>query len=215
MSGPSLRGICHDALRDCLHRAAGQAFPAPGPLCVVDGTAGNGQDTLFLAQCLARYEGPEGPEGPEGFGARGLVWAFDVQKDALTRTARRLEEARLSHCVRLVHDGHENMDAHLPPGQAVHAACFNLGYLPGGDKSLVTRGSTSLAAAQAVLLRLAPGGLLSLHIYTGHEGGAEEADALLGWAQALPHATRPVLHIFTQNKPSHIEHLLLISAAKS
>ena len=44
--------------------------------CVLDGTAGNGYDTLLLAQCV---------------GERGKVFAFDVQQTALDNTAERLQ----------------------------------------------------------------------------------------------------------------------------
>ena len=57
----------------------------------LDGTAGNGHDTLLLAQCVGG----------------GKVWAFDVQPQALQQTRRRLEEAGVS--AELICDGHEKL----------------------------------------------------------------------------------------------------------
>jgi len=47
---------------------------------VIDATAGNGHDTLFLAQQV---------------GASGTVYSFDVQEEAIRITGSRLEEAKL------------------------------------------------------------------------------------------------------------------------
>ena len=58
------------------------------------------------------------------------------------------------------------------------AGIFNFGYLPGTDKRCTTTAAGSLAAVDALLERLAPQGCLSLHCYTGHEGGAAEEAAL-------------------------------------
>lgn len=48
--------------------------------------------------------------------------------------------------------------------------CFNLGYLPWGDKDLMTQPETTTAAVQTALDILAPEGVLSVVSYTGHEG---------------------------------------------
>lgn len=48
---------------------------------------------------------------------------------------------------------------------------FNLGYLPGGDKGIITRSETTLLALEAAKRILMPGGLISLVVYVGHPGG--------------------------------------------
>jgi hypothetical protein len=68
----------------------------------------------------------------------------------------------------------------------VKAVMFNLGYLPGGDKQRTTGSSTTLAALQASLELLAPGGMISLLAYTGHPGGREEAEQVKARVAALP-----------------------------
>jgi predicted methyltransferase len=128
----------------------------------VDATAGNGHDTLFLARRV---------------GAAGVVYAFDVQQAALDETARRLAEAGADGGLRLCAAGHETMSEAIDAGHhgEIAVVMFNLGYLPGGDKSKTTRGETTLAALRQALRLLAPGGLMTVACYPGHPAGAEEA----------------------------------------
>ena len=48
--------------------------------------------------------------------------------------------------------------------------CFNLGFLPGGDRAIITQPRTSVAAVRAALDIVRPGGLASVLAYTGHPG---------------------------------------------
>lgn len=149
----------------------------PGDVCI-DATAGNGVDTLFLLKAA---------------GAGGTVHAFDIQEAALANTrqrlAKELPEDRLSGA-RLHLASHERMKELLPPEQhgRVAAAMFNLGYLPGADHSLITRPDTTLPALSAALELLRPGGVLTIAVYPGHEGGAAEAEAVSTWAAGLKQA---------------------------
>ena len=166
---------------------------------VVDATAGNGHDTLFLARLV---------------GPGGRVLAFDVQRDALTVTRGRLEQSGCAERVRLIHQGHEQLARHLDEWLAAYpgvtAGMFNLGFLPGGDKSLITRAATTLAACEALLPYLTDGGLISVHAYTGHEGGQHETEALLEWAAQLPWQTWRVRQTGPHNKPKNGERLIVI-----
>lgn len=139
----------------------------------IDATVGNGHDTLFLAGRV---------------GATGKVYGFDIQQQALDSAWQRLEQAGEVAQVSLYHAGHETMGLLLPQTAQgrVKAVMFNLGYLPGGDKRRTTGASTTLAALQAALSLLAPGGLISLLAYTGHPGGREEAELVKAWAGSLP-----------------------------
>ena len=136
---------------------------------VIDGTMGNGYDTLWLAGLV---------------GETGRVYAFDIQREAVERTRARLEQAGFAERVTLFHAGHERL-AELVPGP-VDAAVFNLGWLPGADKALRTRVDTTLTAVNAALDKLKEGGLLTVCAYPGHEEGRVERDALVDWARALP-----------------------------
>jgi predicted methyltransferase len=137
---------------------------------VVDATIGNGHDTLWLAQTV---------------GPTGRVFGFDVQAEAVAATAQRV--LGLSQ-VTLFHAGHEQMAERLPAAAKgkLAAVMFNLGFLPGGDKAVITRSDTTLAALEQAVDLLAVGGLITLILYPGHPGGLEEAAALRAWAQQLP-----------------------------
>ena len=89
------------------------------------------------------------------------------------------------------------------------AGIFNFGYLPGTDKRCTTTASGSLAAVDALLERLAPQGCLSLHCYTGHEGGAAEEAALAQRLARLEPRRWRVLHCRDANRETHGESILL------
>lgn len=153
--------LAHHFLRDRLQ--AGEL--------AVDATCGNGQDTLLLADLV---------------GSDGRVWAFDLQAEALARTGERLAAAGLQQRVQLVHAGHERLaEFVLAPLQAV---VFNLGYLPAGDKSVVTTAATTIVALEQASNLLKSGGVLLIAVYTGHDEGAEW-EAVQNWAAGLhPHS---------------------------
>ncbi|MFF2481873.1 class I SAM-dependent methyltransferase [Paenibacillus sp. NPDC058071] len=143
---------------------------------VIDATAGTGVDTLALARLV---------------GAKGCVYAFDIQQDALDRTRDRLstaEDAERLGEVRLLLSSHDRMAEAIPPGALGRAAAvmFNLGYLPGGDPSVITKPATTIAALESALALLRPGGILTCVLYPGHAGGDGEALEVERWAAALP-----------------------------
>ena len=109
---------------------------------VIDATLGNGYDTQWLCQLV---------------GDSGHVYGFDVQQTAVDHTAKRLEEAGMSGRASLFCTGHENVKAHVEEG--VDAAVFNLGWLPGSDRSVRTQRETTLRAAESCLDLLKEGGL--------------------------------------------------------
>jgi SAM-dependent methyltransferase len=156
-----LRGavpLCHYFLRERVR---------PGDR-VVDATCGNGQDTLLLAELV---------------GERGRVFALDIQEEALARTARRLAEAGVAERVELLCAGHERLGS-LVSGP-LRAVIFNLGYLPAGDRRIRTGEVTTLPALAQAAELLVPGGVLLLAVYTGHDGGGEEWQAVQEWCAGL------------------------------
>jgi len=138
---------------------------------LVDATAGNGKDTLFLAQ-----------NSP----ADAHIYSFDIQETALVNTAAQLQRHGLEHKVRLVHDSHAVLFQYL--SVPIDAAVFNLGYLPGGDKSVTTCSDSTLAAVEQVLDLLKPGGRLGIVAYPGHCEGRRENQLLHDYLCALPAA---------------------------
>ena len=137
---------------------------------VVDATVGNGHDTMWLA---------------ERVGPTGRVFGFDVQAVALAVAAERVRGHKQ---VTLIHAGHERMAECLPleAKGRLYGVMFNLGYLPGAAKDIITRTETTLAALQQAVDFLAVAGTVTVVVYPGHAGGAEEAEAVRAFARARP-----------------------------
>jgi len=166
------RQITLSSLVDWSHKILADVL-LPGDLAV-DLTAGNGSDTLFLAETVGRD---------------GLVLAFDIQSRALARTAARLENSGITSILHrgrrppdpaagvvLVADGHESVADYLPgPAKAWIA---NLGFLPGGNKEKTTVPQTTFTAVESALANITPGGRLAVVVYVGHPGGREEGTQL-------------------------------------
>ena len=132
---------------------------------VIDATAGNGHDTLFLAGCV---------------GPAGRVLAFDIQEAALASTRSRVGEAAW---VEFFHESHAKMATHTAAG-SVTAVMFNLGYLPGETHDLTTEAGETLAALEIAAQLLKSGGVLSVICYPGHPAGSAEASAVEEWMTA-------------------------------
>lgn len=135
----------------------------------IDATMGNGNDTLLLCELA---------------GEEGAVLAFDIQDRALEATEALLEKNGYTGNVRLIQDGHENMDQYAGEGSA-DVICFNFGYLPGGDHGISTAADTSLIAIQKGLGILKSGGMLCLCIYSGGDTGFEEKNRILSYLRNL------------------------------
>lgn len=137
----------------------------------IDATAGNGHDTFFLCQTV---------------GPAGHVFAFDIQQQALDQTSDLLAQAGFSNCDLVCHD-HSQLAEIIPMSlhQRIGAIMFNLGYLPGGDHSIITQQDSTLTAVKAASKLLRPGGILTIMTYPGHPGGAAETTAVSEWINGL------------------------------
>lgn len=151
---------------------------------VVDATAGNGHDTKFLAEMV---------------GDRGCVYAFDIQQEALDQTRKRLGEAGLFSRVRLIKTGHENMSEYVDDEPT--AVMFNLGYLPGGsNKRVITRPDTTLEAMGEALTLLRPGGVITVVMYPGHDGGLVELEEVVKFCARLEDNSYLAHHLRVLNR---------------
>ena len=144
----------------------------------IDATVGGGVDTAFLAKAVC---------------PKGRVFGFDIQEAALAAAASKLREQLAGDAlpqVELLLASHDRMRERIP--QALHgkigAVMFNLGYYPGNESArhIVTTTESTLRALDAALSLLRPRGVLTVVVYPGHEGGADEASAVVDWAAALP-----------------------------
>ena len=62
---------------------------------------------------------------------------------------------------------------------------YNLGYLPGGDKSLTTVTDITVKSVQKSLQMIPRGGAVSVTCYPGHLEGEKEEKALLEFCKML------------------------------
>ena len=158
---------------------------------VVDLTAGNGNDTLFLCRNFRE------------------VVAFDIQAEAIERTkARCTGYPNLT----LIHDSHANLDAYIK--KPVDAFIFNSGYLPKSDSDLTTTADSTLETLRKALVFLKPGGRLFLTFYRKQTGGEDEfraSEAFLSKQKTLRETGRvtypndplaPVLLVFQKRQES-------------
>jgi hypothetical protein len=127
----------------------------------VDCTLGNGNDTDFLSGHFKR------------------VYSFDIQENAVQSY-----KARLRPNVTLLHESHENIGLHIKT--KVDCIMYNLGYLPGGDKNITTIAESSIASIKQGIDILMPGGIMSIAVYTGHQEGKREKDAVIALVERLP-----------------------------
>lgn len=160
----------------------------------IDATVGNGHDTVFLA---------------ERVGVTGKVYGYDIQEEAIQNTRDKLISNELIERVTLIQKSHSELVTTLPVEVhgRVKAAVFNLGYLPGGNKEIVTQASSTISAIEQALDVLHAGGLIVIVIYHGHPEGKIERDELLSFVKNLDQNRANVLQyqfINQKNDPPFI-----------
>jgi tRNA1(Val) A37 N6-methylase TrmN6 len=138
---------------------------SPSSICI-DFTMGNGNDTLFLAK----------------HAVNGMVYAFDIQPQALEQTKSRIEPQYRDR-VMLILDSHSNFTQYVKTPYDV--GIFNLGYLPGGDKTITTQTQTTLSAVNQAVYCLSESGILIIVLYPGHPAGKEESIMVEQFCSAL------------------------------
>ncbi len=135
---------------------------------VIDATAGNGGDTVFLAKLT---------------GSGGKVYCFDIQQRALDRTLERLRNEGLDGIEELICDSHEHMDRYVKG--PVRCVMFNLGYLPGGNHDIGTKGSSTIAAVQKAMDLIMVHGIITIVIYYGGDSGFDEKEQVLDFIRTI------------------------------
>lgn len=161
----------------------------------IDATLGNGHDTLFLAELV---------------GATGKVFGFDIQKEAIESSKERLEQHNLLQQVEFIHAGHEQMASYFPEDQQASVVMFNLGYLPKGDKNIVTKAETTVAAIKQALSLIKKDGFVSIMVYYGHPGTNGEKEAVDELVRAIPQENYEVLSYKFVNQINNPPYLYLI-----
>ena len=139
----------------------------PGDVAV-DFTMGNGHDTEFLSITV---------------GESGHVYAFDIQEQALASTARRLREAGCPENYTLIHDSHQYVKNYVKT--PFRAGMFNLGWLPGGDKSITTLRESTMSAVEAAIDLMDRDAILNIAVYPGHAEGDAEGQMLCTYLSGI------------------------------
>ncbi|MBN2852322.1 MAG: methyltransferase domain-containing protein [Clostridia bacterium] len=155
----------------------------------VDMTAGNGHDTLFLAEHSKS------------------VYAFDIQEKALNNTKDLLNKQKLTN-VTLIHDGHENIDRYIQ--EPVDGVMFNLGFLPGYDHKVATNHETTIEAIKKSMLLLSKNGLMSILVYHGQDSGFTEKEKVLEFVSTIDDNQFKVLKLSFENQRNYPPILILI-----
>ena len=135
----------------------------------VDFTMGNGHDTEFLSKTV---------------GESGRVYAFDIQEQALASTAENLRNAGCPDNYTLILDSHHKVRQYVDT--PIKAGMFNLGYLPGGDKSITTMRETTMPAIEAAISLLDRDGIINVAVYPGHAEGDAEGKMICEYLSTLP-----------------------------
>ena len=142
-------------------------------LCV-DMTAGNGNDTLFLAELAKK------------------VIAFDISTEAIRRSKEKLKDFDNAE---FINDNHINVDKYIY--NKVRLFIFNLGYLPHSEENTVSKAEDTLIAFKKSYELLEDGGYIVITFYIGHIGGKDEYYLLDDY---IKKNRLQILETYSQNK---------------
>lgn len=148
----------------------------------VDATCGMGQDTLYMAELLHH---------------KGQIIAYDIQEVAITSTKHLLLEKGYTNVT-------YKLQSHEHLSEIADLVIYNCGYLPGHDKHLTTKASSTLASIQKTLEIMAvnPDLLIILVLYPGHPEGKTESAVLDNFCQKLSSSTYLVCKYQNYNRPT-------------
>ncbi len=177
---------------------------------VVDCTMGNGYDTLSLSRLA----------GADGISENGgKVLAFDIQDAALDATRKYLKANGIEDLkkagIRLVKDSHANMRTYLSKvSEAPSAIVFNLGFMPGQDKSILTRKDSTMIAVKDAIELVKEDGIVAVTTYSGHPEGAEENEVIHEFFKSLPSKKYHVAYINMVNQKKSAPSVFLVTRKK-
>ncbi|KXO17116.1 putative rRNA methylase [Clostridiales bacterium KA00134] len=147
-----------------------------------DMTCGNGHDSLKILEVI---------------GKEGHLYAFDIQKNALKNTKELLSKIDESN-YSLIEDSNENAKAYVHGH--IDFAIYNLGYLPGADKTVKTESKATIRSLKNLLPLMSHGGNIIITAYKAHDGGMEEYKALCDFVKNLNQKEFGVININFPNQ---------------
>jgi len=129
---------------------------------VIDMTVGNGFDTLYLAN-KAKF-----------------VIGFDIQVQAIDNTTKLLNENNLTNYKLYLLDHSKVLDVLPNYINKIKLVIYNLGYLPKGNKTIMTNHNTTLESLKQALLLKKDDGKIFMVFYP-HPEGKKEAETILNY----------------------------------
>lgn len=128
---------------------------------VCDMTLGNGHDMRLLLEQI----------GPNGF-----FHGFDIQSEAIDVCQKMIDSEFPEFQTFLHYESHKQIHK---LNEEFSCIVYNLGYLPGGDKTFTTHPRETLHSLLQALHHLKKGGILLLTAYGGHDSNVEREIILL------------------------------------
>lgn len=148
----------------------------------VDATLGNGNDSLYLSKLI---------------NDKGHIYAYDIQEQAIINSEKLFNEYNIKN-VTMKKKSHEFVEENN-----IDLAIFNLGYLPGFDKTIKTTKETSLKALNNLLPRMNKENMLIIIcLYIGHKEGMEESILLDEFVKNLSPSDYLVSKYQNYNRPT-------------
>ena len=187
-----MKDIKYGQIVDFVHFLVDNSYNNKEGLTLIDATAGNGLDTLFLCKLVKD---------------KGYVYAFDIQEDAINRTKDLLENNVCTNC-KLIVDSDENVLEYIEDRQ-IDVALFNLGYLPNSDKKVRTNFNSSISAIKNIISRLSNQGRIFISAYKLHDNG-EEASNIHKFISSLNKREYNVIQIKLLNKENSPPEIYII-----
>ena len=139
---------------------------------VIDATCGNGKDSLTLAKLLSNKKDT-------------LLFCLDIQSKAIENTKALLAQEIPSalSSTHFILGSHEHLPHTYP--REPNLIIYNLGYLPGFDKTIKTDASSTLKSVSNALEIISLGGVICITCYPGHSEGKIEQEVLLAFLSSL------------------------------
>ena len=166
--------------------------------CVLDATAGNGYDTLKAAKLVQ---------------PNGWVVSIDIQENAIDETGVKLAQAKLKNICECHLGNHGELLKTID--QTFDCIIFNLGYLPGSDKMIITTTKDTLSALNQSTTLLKENGMLFVTAYRRHKGGKDEAEQVEQWMTEQKINGWFVKKIELRNQSDYLSPILWIATKSS
>jgi hypothetical protein len=146
---------------------------------VIDATCGRGHDSVQLAN-LVFGASPSVHLVQDATVSQpcGELHCVDVQQEAIASTQAALMQAGFAEGVSYHCQSHARFPSTIQRG-SVSAVVYNLGYLPKGNKEVISTPESSVASINAATELLLPNGFISVLAYRGHAGGNPEYTSII------------------------------------